>query len=454
MAELERSYDGFEQQMPYSLEAEQSVLGALLLEPDKLTRVMNELTPECFYRTQHKEIFGIMFRMFGAGGVLDNITIFDEVIKAHVFDTPEAAKQYMVQLMEIVPSTANIEVYAKIVREKYYLRSLIEASKKIIEKATEASDSAEHILEFAEQSIYDIRQGKASEGMVRIDEVLVQYYDTLQKLAGPDKELYRGLSTGFTGLDNLITGLNKSDLLILAARPAMGKTSFALNIASYVGKKSGKDVAVFSLEMSNEQLIGRLLSTDARIPSNKLRTGELDNDEWVRVAMSASNLSSYNIYLSDSPSLTVADMKAKLRRFPNLGLVIIDYLQLMTNGRKDGNRVQEVSDISRNLKIMAKDLNVPVIALSQLARGPESRTDHRPLMSDLRESGSIEQDADIVMFLYRDEVYNPDTEDRNIAECIVSKNRHGETNTVKLAWEGQFTRYSNLENYRDEPNGN
>ncbi len=454
MAEYQQTYDGLDQQMPYHLEAEQSVLGAILLEPDKLTRVLNELTPECFYRTQHKEIFGLMLRMFGAGGVLDNVTIFDEVIKAHIFDTPETAKQYMVQLMEIVPSTANIQVYAKIVREKYYLRALIEASKKIIEKATEASEPAEQILELAEQSIYDIRQGRSADGMVKVDEVLVQYYDTLQKLAGPDKERFRGLSTGFVGLDNLITGLNKSDLLILAARPAMGKTSFALNIASYVGKKSGKDVAIFSLEMSNEQLVGRLLSTDARVPSNKLRTGELDNDEWVRVAMAASEISSYNIYLCDSPSLTVADMKAKLRRYPNLGLVIIDYLQLMTNGRKDGNRVQEVSEISRNLKIMAKDLNVPVIALSQLARGPESRSDHRPMMSDLRESGSIEQDADIVMFLYRDEVYNPDTEDRNVAECIVSKNRHGETNTVKLMWEGQYTRYTNLENYRNDPKGN
>ncbi len=452
MAELQETYDGLEQ-MPYNLEAEQSVLGAILLEPENLTRVMGELTPECFYRTQHQQIFAVMYRMFGSGQVLDNITIFDEVIKEHIFDTTESAKQYLVQLMEIVPSTANIEVYAKIVREKYYLRALIGAARDIIASAAEGTGTASEILDMAEQRIYDIRQGRSSDGLVRIDEVLVQYYDRLQKLAGPEREEFIGLSTGFTGLDTLLTGLNKSDLIIIAARPAMGKTSFALNIASYVGKKSGKDVAIFSLEMSNEQLVGRLLSADAKIPSSKLRTGELDSEEWVRAAMAASNLASYHIFLSDSPSLTVAEMKAKLRRHRNLGLVIIDYLQLMTNGRKDGNRVQEVSEISRNLKIMAKELNVPVIALSQLARGPESRTDHRPLMSDLRESGSIEQDADIVMFLYRDEVYNPETEDRNIAECIVSKNRHGEINTVKLAWDGQYTRYSNLESFRDEPQG-
>ena len=451
MADYQNELEAYEQQMPYNLEAEQSVLGAILIDPSNLSRVMGELTPDCFYRSQHREIFSIMFRMFSSGGVLDNITIFDEVINEHIFDSPETAKQYMVQLMEIVPSTANIEVYAKIVREKYYLRALIDASREIIANATEGNGTASQILDMAEQRIYDIRQGRSAEGLTKIDEVLVQYYENLQKLAGPDKDQYLGIPTGFTALDTMLTGLNKSDLLIIAARPAMGKTSFALNIASYVGKKSGKDVAIFSLEMSNEQLVGRMLSSEARIPSGKLRTGELDNDEWVRAAEAASNLASFNIYLSDSPSLTVAEMKAKLRRQRNLGLVVIDYLQLMTNGRKDGNRVQEVSEISRNLKIMAKELNVPVIALSQLARGPESRTDHRPIMSDLRESGSIEQDADIVMFLYRDAVYNPETEEQNVAECIVSKNRHGAIDTVKLAWDGQFTRFGNLENYRDEP---
>ncbi|MBS5659666.1 MAG: replicative DNA helicase [Clostridiales bacterium] len=453
MADYQNELEAYEQQMPYNLEAEQSVLGAILIDPSNLSRVMGELTPDCFYRSQHREIFSIMFRMFSSGGVLDNITIFDEVINEHIFDSPETAKQYMVQLMEIVPSTANIEVYAKIVREKYYLRALIDASKEIISNATEGSGTANQLLDMAEQRIYDIRQGRSAEGLVRIDEVIIQSYDTLQKLSGEDKADYLGIPTGFDRLDTVITGLNKSDLLIIAARPAMGKTSFALNIASHVGKKSGKEVAIFSLEMSNDQLVSRLLSAEGQISSYNLRTGELTPDEWVRLASAAEILSRAEIYLSDTPNISVAEMKAKLRRQKNLGLVVIDYLQLMSTGRKDGNRVQEISEITRNLKIMAKELNVPVVTLSQLGRGPDSRTDHRPLLSDLRESGSIEQDADVVMFLYRDEYYNKETEDHNIAECIVAKNRHGEADTVKLAWDGQFTRFSNLELYRDEPQG-
>lgn len=453
MAELQNELGAFEQQMPYNLEAEQSVLGAILIDPSNLSRVMGDLTPECFYRTQHQEIFSVMFRMFSSGRTLDNITVFDEVINEHIFDTPELAKQYMVQLMEIVPSTSNIEVYAKIVREKYYLRALIDVSKEIISSATEGDGTANQILDMAEQRIYDIRQGRSAEGLVKIDEVIIQSYDMLQKLSGEDKEEYLGLSSGFTALDTLITGLNKSDLILIAARPAMGKTSFALNIASHVGKKSGKEVAIFSLEMSNEQLVSRLLSAEGQIPSYNLRTGQLSPEEWVRLASAADILSRSQIYLCDTPSISVAEMKAKLRRQRNLGLVVIDYLQLMTTGRRDGNRVQEISEITRNLKIMAKELNVPVVTLSQLSRGPESRTDHRPMMSDLRESGSIEQDADIVMFLYRDEYYNQDSEEHNVAECIVAKNRHGEADTVKLAWDGQFTRFGNLEMYRDEPQG-
>ena len=453
MTEFQEGLEAFEQQMPYNLEAEQSVLGAILLDPANLSAVMGSLTPECFYRTQHQEIFSVMFRMFSAGQALDNVTIFDEVIKEHIFDTPELAKQYMVQLMETVPSTSNIEVYARIVREKFYLRSLIEASRDIISNAADGLGSADQILDMAEQRIYDIRQGRSAEGLVKIDEIIIQSYDRLQKLSGEDKDEYLGISTGFTALDTLLTGLNKSDLILIAGRPAMGKTSFALNIASYVGKKSGRDVAIFSLEMSNEQLVSRLLSSEGQIPSHNLRTGQLSPDEWVRLASAAEILSRARIYLCDTSSISVAEMKAKLRRQKNLGLVVIDYLQLMTTGRRDGNRVQEISEITRNLKIMAKELNVPVIAAAQLSRGPESRTDHRPMMSDLRESGSIEQDADIIMFLYRDEYYNQDTEDRNVAECIVAKNRHGEADTVKLAWDGQFTRFGNLEIYRDEPQG-
>ena len=274
---------------------------------------------------------------------------------------------------------------------------------------------------------------------------------TGSKLSGDDKSEYVGTPSGFGALDTILTGLNKSDLILVAARPGMGKTSFALNIATNVAVRSGKKVAVFSLEMSKEQLVGRILSSEALIQSGALRTGNLTPEDWTKLAMTAQMLSKAEIYIDDTPSITVADIKAKLRRIPDIGLVVIDYLQLMTSGRRSGdNRVLEISEITRGLKIMAKELNVPVITLSQLSRGPDSRQDHRPMLSDLRESGSIEQDADIVLFLYRDAYYNRESEEQNVAECIVAKNRHGETDSVKLGWDGQFTRFKGLELFRNE----
>ena len=315
---------------------------------------------------------------------------------------------------------------------------------------TEGAGDARQLLDAAEQRIFEIRQGKDATGLQRIDEIIVDAYDHLQKLSGDNREEYSGIPSGFKGLDNLLTGLNKSDLILLAARPAMGKTSFALNIATNVALRSKKAVAIFSLEMTKEQLVLRMLSSEASIPSNSLRTGQLKPDDWVKLAASADVLSKSRIYVDDTSGINVAEMKAKLRRIEDLGLVVIDYLQLMSSGRRVDNRVQEVSEITRSLKIMAKDLDVPVITLSQLSRGPDARADHRPILSDLRESGSIEQDADIVLFLYRDAYYNRDSDEHNIAECIVSKNRHGETDSVKLTWDGQFTRFGNPEFYRDE----
>ena len=279
----------------------------------------------------------------------------------------------------------------------------------------------------------------------------METYDRLQKLTGEDRELYRGLTTGFKDLDNVITGLNKSDFLLVAGRPGMGKTSFCLNVAYNAAKASAKKVVIFSLEMSCEQLVSRMLASEASIGSYALKTGNLTGEEWNRLAMSADILAKCPIYIDDATGITVAEMKARLRRVKDLGLVVIDYLQLMTTGRKNDNRVQEISEITRNLKIMAKELNVPVLTCSQLSRGPDSRTDHRPVLSDLRESGSIEQDADIVMFLYREAYYDRDSEEQNVAECIVAKNRHGETDAVKLAWDGQYTRFSSLEMIHDEP---
>ena len=413
----------YTQQLPYSLEAEQSVLGAILIDPACITRVMEYIKPESFYRPQHQELFSVLTRMFVSSQTIDFITVLEMAKREGIFDTDEDAKIYLTQLAQIVPSTANVESYAKIVQEKSYIRSLILASQKVIDLSRDGSTDARTLLDMAEQSIFDIRQGRDASGLTRIDEIILQTYDRLQKLSGEDKEQYMGLPTGFAALDSIITGLNRTDLILVAARPGMGKTAFGLNIAANVATKTGKQVAVFSLEMGKEQLVTRLLSSEALIQSGSLRTGNLKPDDWVKLAMSAQVLSQAPIYIDDTPGITVAEMKAKLRRFRDLGLVVIDYLQLMSTGKRSENRVQEVSEITRSLKIMAKELNVPVITLSQLSRGPESRTDHRPMLSDLRESGSIEQDADIVMFLYREAYYNRECEEQNTAECIVAKNR-------------------------------
>lgn len=432
-------------ELPYSLEAEQTVLGALLIDPDVMTTVLEYIKPESFYNEKHRDLFGIIIRMFSIGKTADLITVLNEAVNSGIFESSAQGKTYLANIMQQVPTVSNIESYCKIVEDKFYIRSLVIAAREVIENATDGQETASTLLDSAEQKIYGIRQGKDVDGLTKIDEVIVEAYDHLQKITGPDKDKYLGAKSGFSDLDSVITGLNKSDLLILAARPGMGKTSFALNIATNVCRKSDKQVAVFSLEMSKEQLATRMLSSEALVPSNHLKTGNLSGDDWTRLASGADVLSRMNMYLDDTSGITVPQMKAKLRRIKNLGLVVIDYLQLMSSGRKIDNRVTEISEITRQLKIMAKELEVPVITLSQLARGPESRTDHRPLLSDLRESGSIEQDADIVMFLYRDAYYNKETEKQNISECIVAKNRHGETSTVELVWDGQFTRFSNID---------
>lgn len=441
----------FDMQMPYNLEAEQSVLGAVLVEPSCIARVLEFIKPECFYRPQHVELFSILTRMFATGQPIDIITVLEQAKNESVFESDQDAKVYLTQLVQIVPSTSHVESYAQIVQEKYYVRCLITAARDIIENSRDVSYDAKTLLDTAEQRIFEIRKGRETRGLQRISEIIIETYDHLQQLSGSDKAEHMGVPSGFTQLDNMITGLNKSDLILLAARPAMGKTSFALNIAANVAKK-GKTVAVFSLEMSREQLVQRVLSSEAKVQSQLLRNGNLTTDDWTRLAEAAEILSKVPLYIDDSTGITVAEMKARLRRMKDLGLVVIDYLQLMSSGRRIENRVQEVSEITRGLKILAKDLNVPVITLSQLSRGPEMRglDARRPVLSDLRESGSIEQDADLVMFLYRDAYYNKDTEDQNVAECIVAKNRHGETDTVKLAWDGHYTLFSNLELYRDE----
>ena len=438
-----------ESSLPYSLEAEQSVLGAVIIDPPCMAVVLDYLKPDSFYSEHNKQIFACMYTMYETGDAIDFITLLDKVESDQIFKDVGQAKVYLTRLVEVVPSSSNVEAYAKIVREKHYVRSLVDASKDIINKSGDGEYSAASLLDMAEQNIFEIRQGKDSRGLQKISSVILETYDNLQRISGEDRDRYLGISTGFSSIDHVITGLNKSDLLLVAARPGMGKTSFVLNVSENVATKSGKSVAIFSLEMSSSQLATRLLSSKAQIPSQNFRTGNMSTDEWSRLATNAQVLSASKMYIDDSAGINVTEMKSKLRRIKDLGLVVIDYLQLMTSGTKSENRVQEVSGITRGLKIMAKELNVPVLVCSQLSRGPDSRVDHRPLLADLRESGSIEQDADIVMFLYRDSYYNPESEDHSIAECIVAKNRHGETTTVKLHWSGQYTRYSTLERAYD-----
>ena len=432
-------------QPPHSLEAEQAVLGAMLIDSRCVPDVIGILKPEDFFLQQNREIYETIYAMFNFSQPIDPVTVVTRMQELGVFQ--DSTTGYVKQLMEITPTAANAARYAGIVRDKAMLRGLATAASDITETVYEGVGTPAEILEAAEKKIYALRKGERGESLEHIGIVLHRVFDRLAELAVSDSEI-PGLSTGLRDLDKKINGLNKSDLLLIAARPAMGKTSFALNIALNVAKKYHQTVAFFSLEMSREQLAMRLLSGESFVDSQKMATGKLDDEEWNKLGMASAALSQTDIRVDDNPMLSVADMNAKCRRLDNLGLVVIDYLQLMTSsgyGKQAENRVNVVSDISRSLKIMAKELNVPVICLSQLSRANESRTDKRPMLSDLRESGAIEQDADEVLFLYRDDYYNPNSEEKNVAECIVSKNRHGETGTVKLQWLPQYTTFADRE---------
>jgi len=430
-------------ELPHSIEAEQSVLGAIISDPSVLSDVLELIKPEYFYNDQHKALFSIMLQMNSMSLPVDIVTVLNEAEKQHIFESAAEGRRYLAEIGNMLPSTANIESYCKIVADKYFLRSLSYVARTILEEVQSGEQNAQLLLDSAEQKIYDIRQGRDVRGLVPLSEAIAEAYDRLGKISGPNKDKYVGARTGFALLDSITSGLNKSDLIIIAARPGMGKTSFAMNIATNVARRAEKEVVTFNLEMSKEQLATRILSTEALVESNTLRNGRISGDDWVKLATSAGYLSSLPLYIDDTASMTVQQMKAKLRRTKNLGLVIIDYLQLMESTSHSDNRVTVISEITRQLKVMAKELNVPVILLSQLSRAVESRTDKRPMLSDLRESGSIEQDADIVLFLYREAYYNKESQRQNISECIVAKNRHGETGTVELIWDGQYTRFSN-----------
>ncbi|MFQ7062525.1 MAG: replicative DNA helicase, partial [[Clostridium] leptum] len=381
-------YDGLN--LPYSPEAEQSVLGAVLLDSSCLDRIA-EILPraEYFHLANHRMIYDAMLEMFTLGQPVDFVTVLDKLKQNPAFDQVNG-KTYLLQLAQIVPSVSNVETYAGIVRDKYDIRTLITTARDILEEASEGGDDAATLLDSAEQRIFDIRRGKNMQGLQRINEVIIETFDRLDLLNSPDSDQFKSISTGIRDLDETITGLNRSDLILLAARPGMGKTSFALNIANHVAVKEKKRVAFFSLEMTKEQLASRMLSTEGEVGGTKLRTGKLTEDEWVRLIEAGDILSKTQIYFDDTPGITVPEMKAKLRRLKDVDLVIIDYLQLMSGAKRIDNRVQEISEITRNLKIMAKEINVPVITLSQLSRASEQRTEHRPVLSDLRDSGSIE----------------------------------------------------------------
>ena len=438
-------------QMPHSLEGEQAVLGSMLIDPDCVKDVMDKLRPEDFYLRQNREVFETIYTMFSYARPIDGITVYEEMQKTGLGD--ENTYSYLSQLVEITPTSANVMEYAAIVRDKALLRSVAQAAGEITALVQEGMGEAGDILEASEQKIYAIRRGQSAQEMVPLRQVLPDVLDRLGEMSEHESHL-PGLSTGLSAIDNKITGLNKSDLILLAARPGMGKTSLALNMALNVAKAEGRTVAVFSLEMSREQLATRLLSSEALVENNRLRTGMLRETDWEKIAGASMVLNRLDIRIDDNPLLSVADMNAKCRRLDNLALVVVDYLQLMSsaggNSRGNENRQQVVSDMSRMLKIMAKELNVPVICLSQLSRANEKRDDKRPMLSDLRESGAIEQDADVVLFLYRDDYYNEDSEKHNIAECIVAKNRHGETGKVELRWMPEYTQFSTLDKRYDD----
>lgn len=454
------SLEMYSQGLPYNLEAEQSVLGSVLLDPEKLSSIMEKIdSPQVFYNEQHRKLYSLMIRMFSESKPIDYVTLLEEARGEEIFDNDSTAKSYLLHLMELVPTTANLLNYCDIVLEKYYMRNLLTAATEIESSVRQGEGSASELLDEAEQKIYDIRQGRQSSELRPISEVIIGVYDNIYEMNQKDDTRITGLASGFTQLDLILSGLNNSDLILLAARPGMGKSAFALNIAANVGiKHPDLDVAVFSLEMSNSQLVSRMLCSDALIPSDKMRTGRLEKEEWSKLAVSAQRLAGTHIWLDDTAGISVPQMKAKVRRLKNLGLVIIDYLQLMTSSSRIENRVQEISQMTRSLKIMAKELNVPVICLSQLSRAAEQRQGHRPMLSDLRESGSIEQDADSVLFLFREEYYadneerdGADDSNRNTAICIVAKNRHGSTGDVMIGWQGEYTRFSNLEISREAP---
>ena len=428
---------------PHHIEAEQSILGSLLIDRNALSEVSGRMKPEDFYLEKHREIYEAILELYEESAPVDIITISDALAKRGTLEKVGDI-DYIAQMANSVPTTANVMHYVSIVQDKALLRSLIDVSGKIIDLGYQGAMEGTDVLSAAEKSIFDISQGLNETGLESLNSLLDTTFSHLEELCR-NKDDLTGVPSGFVDLDRKTSGFQKSDLILIAARPSIGKTSFALNIAINAALRQ-HPVAVFSLEMSRSQIVNRLVSSESMVELEKMRTGKLNADDWQKIGYSVGPLSKAPVYIDDNASTNIMEMMSKLRKLKlekGLGMVIIDYLQLMEGRRKSDNRQQEISEISRGLKIMAKELNVPVIALSQLSRAPETRNDHRPILSDLRESGAIEQDADMVMFLYRDDLYNEESEKKNIVEIIIAKHRNGETGVVELAWIPQFTKFGN-----------
>ena len=449
--------DDIIRKLPFSAIAEQSLLGSILTDPSSLDQIADLISSSDFYLEEHKQIYLAMHELFLTNSQIDIVTLIDTLVKKGVY-TKSGGEDYIKVLAQTVPNALNVKDYAKIVKDKSILRQLIEMCSDVADSAYSEQDEVSHILDSAQNRLYAITQGRETKNFRHIREVITDVYAHLKDMI-TDPESSQGTATGFKSLDRVLAGMGKSDLILVGARPGMGKTSFALNVATNVAKKTKKKVCIFSLEMSAEQLVNRIISSEALIDSYALRTGELRPEQWEHIAQAVSGLAGCDILIDDTSGLTVTAMKAKLRRVDNLGLVVIDYLQLMQSDRRIDNRAQEVGEISRAMKIMAKELMVPVICCAQLSRGPESRTVKKPMLSDLRDSGAIEQDADVVLFLYRDEYYKtddgndkvPSDTEQNIAEIIVAKNRHGSTDTVKVGFTGRYTLFRELANEENTP---
>ena len=436
---------------PHDIEAEQAILGCMLIDQDAISDAIEVLKPEDFYRDDHKYIYEAMLNLYTKGEPIDIITVKDELTSMQKFEAVGGI-EYLATLPDRAPLVANSDKYIKIVEEKSILRKLIKTATEIEGLGYAQNEEVDNVIDQAEKKIFDIMQNKNQKGYTPIKDVLVETFAELEKLYN-QKQPVTGIATGFTDLDNRTAGLHNSDLILIAARPAMGKSAFALNIATNAAINEKVPVAIFNLEMSKTQLVNRMLCSEAMVDSNKVRTGKIDEEDWIKLATALGPLSEAPIYIDDTPGISISEIRAKCRKLKlekNIGLVVIDYLQLIQgSGKKNSSREQEISEISRSLKIIAKELDVPVIALSQLSRESEKRQDHKPMLSDLRESGAIEQDADLVMFIYRDDYYNQDSEKKNIAEIILAKHRAGATGTIELLWMGSYTKFANLDKYRE-----